>query len=227
MSNHFDVSNVASNQSTYSLTIFIITIYIIYQIASSTILRSENELLKLFITRHGETIWNTQKRLQGWKDSDLTENGINNALLLGNRLKDIEFTSIYTSPSKRTLHTAHLIIGDRKQPIIEDEDLREINLGDWEGQTQHFLMEKFPEEFYAFWNAPHLYTANSGENFIQLQERVNKFLNRIIVEHDSGNLLIVTHSVFIKMLLANCKSLSIEELWSPLLYMIRVYPSLK
>lgn len=172
-------------------------------------------MVKLFITRHGETIWNTQKRLQGWQDSDLTENGINNALLLSKRLKDIEFTSIYTSPSKRTLHTAILIKGDRKQNIIEDENLREISLGEWEGQTQDFLTEMYPEEYYAFWNTPHLYTANSGEDFVQLQGRVHEFLKRIISEHDNGNILVVTHSVFIKVLLANCKNLSLEELWSP------------
>lgn len=60
-----------------------------------------------------------------------------------------------------------------------------------------------------------LYTTNSGESFYQLQDRVNIFLNRIISEHDNGNILIVTHSVFIKALLAHCKELRIEELWSP------------
>jgi broad specificity phosphatase PhoE len=42
------------------------------------------------------------KKLQGWKDSDLTKSGIENALSLGSRLRDIEFQSIYASRSKRT-----------------------------------------------------------------------------------------------------------------------------
>ena len=117
-------------------------------------------LLRLFVTRHGETVWNTQKKLQGWKDSDLTENGIKNALSLGNRLKGVEFKSIYASPSKRTLMTATLIKGGREQIIIEDENLREINLGDWEGQTHDYIKEKYPEEYQAFWNTPHLYNTN-------------------------------------------------------------------
>ena len=174
-----------------------------------------NLLLRLFVTRHGETIWNTQKKLQGWSDSELTENGIINALSLGERLKDIEFQSIYASPSNRTIHTATLIKGDREQVIIEDENLREIHLGEWEGQTQDVLREKYPEEYDAFWNTPHLYTTSSGESFYQLQDRVIHFLNRIISEHDNGNLLIVTHSVFIKALLVHCKNRTIEELWAP------------
>ena len=172
-------------------------------------------LLRLFVTRHGETIWNTQRKLQGWSNSDLTENGIENALLLGDRLKDIDFQSIYASPSKRTVHTATLIKGGRKQLVIEDENLREIYLGKWEGQTQDALKEKYPEEYHAFWNTPHLYTTESGESFYQLQDRVINFLKRIMADYDNGNILIVTHSVFIKALLLHCKSLSIPQLWAP------------
>ncbi len=86
-------------------------------------------MIRLFVTRHGETVWNTQKKLQGWKDSDLTEKGINNALSLGNRLKDVAFDAIYASPSKRTLHTADLIKGNKALSIVENERLREISLG--------------------------------------------------------------------------------------------------
>jgi broad specificity phosphatase PhoE len=38
-----------------------------------------NRLLRLFVTKHGETVMNTRRKLQGWKDSDLTENGMENA----------------------------------------------------------------------------------------------------------------------------------------------------
>lgn len=172
-------------------------------------------LLKLYVIRHGETVWNTEKKLQGWKDSELTENGMENALLLGDRLKGIDFESIYTSPSGRTKDTAKLISGDRVQNIIEDENLREINLGDWEGQTHDAIKEKYPNDYDAFWNKPHLYKSNSGEDFYQLNERVKQFLERVKTEQISGNILIVTHTVFIKTLLAHCKGLSIDKLWGP------------
>ncbi len=172
-------------------------------------------MLNLYITRHGETIWNTEKRLQGWKDSALTENGIENAKLLGERLKDTEFDIIYASPSTRARMTAELIKGDRELIIREEENLREINLGEWEGRTHNDLQEAYPDEYHAFWNTPHLYKTKSGEDFYQLQERVKKMLNRIMEEHEDGNVLLVTHSVFIKALLAHCKNASIEHLWAP------------
>lgn len=39
-------------------------------------------MLTLYITRHGETEWNIEKRMQGWQDSELTEGGIKNAVYL-------------------------------------------------------------------------------------------------------------------------------------------------
>ncbi|RDI37262.1 histidine phosphatase family protein [Falsibacillus pallidus] len=172
-------------------------------------------MLKLFVTRHGETVWNTEKRLQGWKDSDLTKKGEVNAESLGCRLKDIEFTSIYSSPSIRTVKTTEIIKGEREQEVFTNENLREIHLGEWEGQTYDVLEEQHPTEFQAFWNTPHLYTSDSGESFYQLQERVQRFLNRIQTEHTSGNILVVTHSVFIKALLTLLRNKPIEQLWDP------------
>ncbi|WP_433747510.1 histidine phosphatase family protein [Falsibacillus pallidus] len=172
-------------------------------------------MLKLFVTRHGETVWNTEKRLQGWKDSDLTAKGMANAESLASRLKEVEFAAIYSSPSIRTVRTTEIIKGEREQEILTDENLREIHLGNWEGQTYDVLEKQHPAEFHAFWNTPHLYTSNSGESFYQLQERVQEFLKRIKAEHARGTILVVTHSVFIKALLAHCRSKSIEQLWDP------------
>jgi len=174
-----------------------------------------DELLRLYVTRHGETIWNTQKRLQGWKDSDLTERGVKNALALGNRLSEVNFHTIYSSPSNRTMETARLIRGERKQHIIEDNNLREIHLGEWEGQTHEEIKEANPKGYGEFWEKPHLYSTASGENFYQLSSRVLNFLNRIQMEHNEGNILIVTHTVFIKALLAHCKNLPVGKLWNP------------
>lgn len=172
-------------------------------------------MLTLFITRHGETIWNTQKRMQGWSDSELTESGVKSAVALGERIKEIGFTAIYSSPSKRTQLTAYLIKGNRDIPIIFDENLREINLGDWEGHTISFIEQKYPEEHYSFWNTPHLFKPQKGESFDDLRNRVMKALNTIKEEFTSGNILIVTHAIVIKTLLTFFKKYPQEMLWEP------------
>lgn len=172
-------------------------------------------MLTLYITRHGETVWNTQKRMQGWSDSDLTENGISNAVSLGDRMKEIKLDVIYTSPSKRTITTANLIKGEREIPIILDENLREINMGIWEGQTLSDIEQKYPIEYDAFWNTPHLYKPLNGESFAMLHKRVLNAINSIQDKHSAGNILIVTHSVVIKTLLAFFKNYPLEKLWEP------------
>lgn len=172
-------------------------------------------MLTFYITRHGETEWNVQNRMQGWGDSALTENGVRNAKLLGERLKEVDFHAIYSSSSKRTQATSELIRGTRNIPIILDEKLREIHMGDWEGKTRVFLEENDSTNFHAFWNTPHLYVPTKGEKFLDLQERVLKAINEIQQTYESGNILIVTHTAVIKVLLAYFKKLPIENLWDP------------
>lgn len=172
-------------------------------------------MLTLYITRHGETVWNTEKRMQGWQDSDLTESGIKNATYLGERLQNISIDAIYTSPSNRTQKTSRLIRGNRDISIIVDENLREINMGVWEGQTQSSIKENYPLQFDSFWNAPQRYSPVGGETFLETQERAWKALSGIKSDYNSGNILIVTHSVVIKCLLSLFKNSPIEKLWDP------------
>jgi broad specificity phosphatase PhoE len=172
-------------------------------------------MITLYITRHGETEWNREKRMQGWLDSNLTENGIKNALALGERLKETELTAIYSSSSGRTRATTSLIRGERDIPVIYDENLREIKLGQWEGKTHSSIKELYQTEFESFWNTPHLFTTVGGETFEETRARVIQVLNRIKREYESGNILIVTHSVAIKCLYSFFKNSPIETLWDP------------
>jgi broad specificity phosphatase PhoE len=172
-------------------------------------------MITLYITRHGETEWNTEKRMQGWLDSNLTENGIKNAISLGERLKETELTAIYSSSSGRTKATTNLIRGERDIPVVYDENLREIKLGQWEGKTHTSIKEIYQSEYESFWNAPHLFKTVGGETFEETRTRAVQVLNRIKSEYKSGNILIVTHSVVIKCLYSFFKNSPIETLWDP------------
>lgn len=172
-------------------------------------------MLTLYITRHGETVWNTEKRMQGWLDSSLTENGIRNAASLSERLKGIEFEAIYSSPSGRTAATSGLLKRNRQIPVIYDDNLREMNLGDWEGQTLDSIRDTHPLEIDHFWNAPQRFKPVGGETFSDVRIRALNALERIKADYQAGNILIVSHSVMIKMSLAIFKNAAIENLWDP------------
>jgi broad specificity phosphatase PhoE/8-oxo-dGTP pyrophosphatase MutT (NUDIX family) len=170
----------------------------------------------LFLTRHGETDWNVEGRLQGHMDSPLTLLGKRQARWLGTALKDIKFDAIYSSSSKRAYHTAQIIKDKQEQVITALDSLLEINMGSWEGQQRKNIELKYLEEYTSFWNTPHLYNpTNSGESFKQLEDRIIPTVRDIVVKHRGGNILIVTHAIALKLILAHFRGDPLEKLWTP------------
>ena len=129
---------------------------------------------RIYLTRHGQTEWNLQKRMQGHKNSDLTALGKEQAKALGLRMKDVELNAIYTSSLPRAMQTAELIRGKNGIPVIPDDNLREIYLGCWEGMLFDEVEKKYPAQFDNFWNHPEKYVPVDGESFNDLRIRVGK-----------------------------------------------------
>lgn len=170
----------------------------------------------LYLTRHGETEWNVEGKLQGHNDSPLTKLGKRQAQWLGVSLKNIEFDAIYSSSSPRAFHTAEIIRDKRKLDVIPSEKLMEIHLGSWKGETWSEIERNHHDEFITFWSSPHLYkSTNGGENFHQLRDRLIPEVNEIISKHNGGNVLIVTHAIALKVIMAYFKGDSLDKLWDP------------
>jgi len=152
--------------------------------------------MELYFVRHGETIWNVEKRFQGSSDSPLTEKGILQAKLLSNHLKNIDFNKFYSSPAKRAMDTANIIIGDRKQNLNVIHEFAEINIGDMEGVESHIFKEKYPELFHNFFFSTENYdpTIIKGESFKDLEIRVKEGLDKLISIHNpEDRILLVSH----------------------------------
>lgn len=170
----------------------------------------------LYITRHGETQWNTQGRMQGWNDSPLTELGIKQAEWLRDRIKDLNIDVIYSSPTGRAYNTAEIVKGHRDLEVIKDDAFREIGLGKWEGLNQEEIKELSSEQHYNFWNAPHLYKPDEdSETFEMLRERVTPAVMNIVEKHKGKNVLIVTHTMTLKALMTALENKPISEVWEP------------
>lgn len=171
-------------------------------------------MMNLFITRHGETIWNRQGRLQGWQNSPLTEKGVRQGQLLEKALTMYRITRIYTSPSPRALETAQHAQGASGIPIHVLEELKEMNMGDWEGRTLEDIKAKEPENFKDYWSRPHRFKKNSGESFEEVLVRTRRALERMVAESGEENVLVVTHGVTLKALLSHFSDLGFEEFWT-------------
>ncbi|WP_462410295.1 histidine phosphatase family protein [Neobacillus sp. Marseille-QA0830] len=172
-------------------------------------------MLTIYITRHGETQWNKEGRLQGWGDSELTEKGLENAIRLGERLSATPIDVIYTSPSGRAVQTSKLVRGDRDIPIAYEHDFKEINLGDWEGKQQDEIVQDHEQEYTHFWNAPHLYDhrPHNGEGLADFKQRVELALKKLTVDHEDGSILIVAHAGVIKALFSTIMGIPTERFW--------------
>ena len=101
--------------------------------------------MEIYFVRHGQTIWNVEKRFQGLSDSPLTELGITQAKLLGKKLKDIKFDKFYSTSLKRANDTANYIKGDRDQEVEIFDDFVEISMGDMEGIKQEDFKKLFAQ----------------------------------------------------------------------------------
>ena len=176
-------------------------------------------MLTIYLTRHGETQWNIENRLQGSKDSQLTDKGIQNAIMLGNHLRNIDFTAIYSSPLERALRTAKYIKLEKDVPIYTIEDLKELNFGDWEGKSKDEIeaVDNYKNEYHNFWHKPHLYNhkPHNGEGLITFKNRVEEALGKVITDNNDGNILIVTHAVVIKAILSFTMNISTDKMWDP------------
>ncbi|SHJ47157.1 histidine phosphatase family protein [Paramaledivibacter caminithermalis] len=176
-------------------------------------------MIRLFLTRHGQTQWNVEKRFQGSLDSALTELGVKQAKLLRDRLAHEKFDIIYSSHLNRAYKTAEIIKGNREIEIIKDENLAEMRLGKWEGLKHDEIMENYSKEYELFWNKPHLYKPSTGEGYNELEKRVIGCLKGIIEENDGKNVLIVSHTVVVKQIMAYFENRPLEKLWDlPFIY---------
>ena len=156
----------------------------------------------IYLTRHGETEWNIEKRLQGRGDSPLTKDGIQRAKELRDRIKNIDIDVIYSSPIKRALNTANILRGNKNIDIVTDDSLMEMCFGDYEGKKIDIVQEENPS-----WDIKLIMQGNveicapNGENLKEVRERISKLMNKIIAENIGKSILIVTHGITLKALM--------------------------
>ncbi len=173
--------------------------------------------MELYIVRHSTTVWNAEGRAQGHADIELNDNGRAAARALGEKLKDIPFDVIYSSPLKRAAETAALIREKQDCPLIIDERLIEISFGDMEGTTyDEWLDESCPYHF--FFSDPDKYIAPlHGESLEEVCARTKDFLQNVIEplakEHANARVLIVAHGALNKGLMCYLEGNDIAHYW--------------
>lgn len=172
--------------------------------------------MEIYMTRHGETLWNKQRRMQGRKDSLLTEKGKADAKRLKKRLETLNFDGIYASPLGRAMETAEILKGGRALEIQKAPLFMEMSFGQWEGREVTELEEAYGQRYRDFWDAPEKYVPMGGESFSEMLERVDRGLRELEQGiPKEGKVLLVAHAVVIKSIYAVVKNLPPKEFWNP------------
>ncbi len=173
--------------------------------------------MNIYVIRHGETDWNAQRRIQGRSDIPLNAKGLELAQATAEAMKDIPFHAVYSSPLKRAVDTAEIILKDRPLPVILDDRIIEMGFGLFEGEV---MSEDNPKlkgtAFMNFFCAPQLYIPpEGGESFAQVCQRTTEFLHELAArpELQEKNVLVSSHGAAIKGLLSSLYPSAPEDFW--------------
>jgi probable phosphoglycerate mutase len=162
----------------------------------------------LLLARHGESDWNRARRWQGFADRPLTERGQAQARELAERLADIALDAVFSSDLERARETAAAVAQVQELEVGTTPELREVNVGSWEGLTRDEAEKRCPKGFRR-WVAGGT-GWDDGETYAEMGRRVLAAVERIAREYDGGRVLIVSHGGPIRAIHGAALGLTVE-----------------
>ena len=172
----------------------------------------------LVLVRHGQSEWNQKNLFTGWKDPDLTDQGIEEAHKAGLKLKslNLDFDVMYTSNLLRAQRTGNIILDslDSKGiPIIKNQALNERNYGDLAGLNKDDAKKKWGEEQVHIWRRSFDQPPPGGESLKDTAERVLPYFKKQILPKllEGKNVLIAAHGNSLRSLVMELDNLSTKE----------------
>ena len=156
-------------------------------------------MTRFILVRHGETLWNQQRRMQGQSDSPLSETGVRQARQLAQRLKQIDFGALYSSDSGRAHCTARCVADATGHDIVLEPRLRERHFGVFEGLTGGEIQASYPDDYARFNSRDPEYVVPGGESAQQFRTRALGCLGELALRHAGAVLVVITHGLVLDM----------------------------
>ena len=144
--------------------------------------------LKFYFVRHGKTLFNRKGRMQGWCDSPLLEEGIQQAEHVASALRNVPFNRAYSSTSERAWDTAKEICKYHDIPLILTKGLKEFSFGSLDGARKEEVLDS---PFFDDWSS------KGGETSEGFAKRVFTTMQSIVDEsRDGDTILLVSHGAY-------------------------------
>lgn len=172
-------------------------------------------MLKIYLARHGQDEDNANGLLNGHRDTPLTKIGLGQAYELATKIKEsgLKFDHVFASPLKRASETAQIIcetLGSPKPEILEL--LIERSFGKYDGFDKSKITTEFsPKGLLITETINYILNPENGETFPDLMKRGKKVMDYLENRFKEGNVLVVTHGDFGKMLYASYYDLDWQE----------------
>jgi probable phosphoglycerate mutase len=155
----------------------------------------------LLLVRHGATAHTAEGRFSGCtgQNPELSATGREQAGRLAAELRrryaersGDQVAAVVCSPVRRAHETAEAVAEALGLPIELDDDLREIDFGDWEGRKVQEVLARHPEKW-AAWRADPSLRAPGGESVADVAERVRTAKRRLAERHPGSTVIVVSH----------------------------------
>jgi broad specificity phosphatase PhoE len=168
----------------------------------------------LFLVRHGRTGWNKEQIFRGHKDVPLDEVGREEALLVGERLKEEGIKGVYSSPLSRAKETAEAIAQFHNVEVQCMAGLTDLNFGEWEGQSLEEVKKRYPDLYKQWQGAPHKVIFPGGEGLAAVSSRAMEAVKEIIERYPQEAVALVSHRVVLKVLICALLGLDNSHFWN-------------
>jgi broad specificity phosphatase PhoE len=168
--------------------------------------RSRTIAITYYLVRHAQTDWlpgdPAHNRYQSRTDVPLSEHGRQQARELAGRLRDVPFLAAFASDLSRGAETARLMLDGREVPLVLDPDLREIDVGEWEGLTGEQVLARYPALAAQRHVYPLRFAPPGGEAIGDAAKRFRRLLATASNSGRDGNVLLVSHQNALRVLRA-------------------------
>jgi len=168
---------------------------------------------RLFIIRHGETDYNHKGRLQGRSiDAPLNKTGRKQAEAIGDYLRNYQVDKVVSSSLLRTCQTAEPIHNHFKLDLLMESDLDEMDFGKFEGQNYQTVKNQISEIQRRWMSGDFDYSIPGGESPLQVFERANRAVKKLMVDSTGKTIVFVLHGRLIRILLSEWMDLGLNNM---------------
>jgi len=170
--------------------------------------------LRLFVLRHGETVFTRERRFAGWRDVLLTAAGLRQSEAAAAALSGVAISAVFASPLERARTSAEAVAKPHRVAVQIMPAFRELGFGAWEGRTRAEVEAAEPALYDVWRTAPDRFAAPGGESLPTVAKRVAEGIETLRADHDDESVVLVTHAVVIRLIVLDGLGLGPARLWS-------------